>query len=161
MHQRSIVFFIHSSGILFLLTAGAKLISVTGTAAILNNPDPVFLISFRHIFYAAAVAELSVAAICLFNKNRELQAGLIAMLATNFMLYRLGLYWQGYRSPCPCLGNLTDTLHIPPQTADTAMKIILGYLLIGSYTTLFWLWKGKRETRFTPPSSTEATKSAS
>jgi hypothetical protein len=143
MQQKSIVFFIHSSGILFLLTAVAKLISGFGTAAILNNPDPVFLISFRHLFYAVAAAELSVAAVCLFNKNRKLQAGLIAMLATNFMLYRFGLYWQGYHSPCPCLGNLTDALHIPPQTADTAMKIILGYLLLGSYATLFWLWKEK------------------
>jgi hypothetical protein len=25
------------------------------------------------------------------------------------------------------MGNLTDALHIPPQTADTAMKIILAY----------------------------------
>ena len=39
------------------------------------------------------------------------------------------------------MGNLTDALHIPPQTADTAMKIILAYLLIGSYASLFWLWR--------------------
>ena len=32
-----------------------------------------------------------------------------------------------------------DALHIPPQVADMAMKIILAYLLIGSYATLFWL----------------------
>jgi cbb3-type cytochrome oxidase subunit 3 len=35
-------------------------------------------------------------------------------------------------------------LHIPPQTADTAMKIILAYLLIGSYATLFWLWRQQK-----------------
>ena len=144
MQQRSIGFFIHSSGILFLLTGGAKLISGNGTARILNDLDPVFLISFRHILYVAAVAELSVAAICLFSKNRKLQAGLIAILATNFMLYRFGLYWLGYRGACPCLGNLTDALHIPPQTADIAMKIVLAYLLIGSYATLFWVWKRYR-----------------
>jgi hypothetical protein len=27
------------------------------------------------------------------------------------------------------MGNLTDVLHIAPQTADTAMKITLAYLL--------------------------------
>jgi hypothetical protein len=26
-----------------------------------------------------------------------------------------------------------------------AMKIILAYLLLGSYATLFWLWKEKRK----------------
>jgi hypothetical protein len=47
------------------------------------------------------------------------------------------------------LGNLTDALHISPQTGDIAMKIILAYLLIGSYATLFWLWRqrGKAEGR--------------
>jgi hypothetical protein len=161
MQQRSIGFFIHSSAVLFLLTGGAKLISGNGTARILNNLDPVFLISFRHILYAAAVAELSVAAICLFNKNRKLQAGLIAMLATNFMLYRFGLYWQGYRKTCNCLGDLTDALHIPPQITDTTMKIILAYLLLGSYATLFWLWKEKRKATLVTPSSEKPTVSAS
>jgi len=44
------------------------------------------------------------------------------------------------------MGNLTDALHIPPQIADTAMKIILAYLLIGSYASLFWLWRQHRKT---------------
>jgi hypothetical protein len=48
------------------------------------------------------------------------------------------------------MGNLTDALHIPPQTADTAMKIILAYLLLGSYGTLFWLWRQKRLGPSTP-----------
>jgi hypothetical protein len=39
---------------------------------------------------------------------------------------------------------LTDALHIKPETADTAMKIILAYLLIGSYGSLFWLWRQRR-----------------
>jgi hypothetical protein len=41
------------------------------------------------------------------------------------------------------LGALTDEIHIPSQTADTAMKIILAYLLIGSYASLIWLWRQK------------------
>jgi hypothetical protein len=57
---------------------------------------------------------------------------------------------MGYHKPCNCLGNLTDALHIPLQTADTAMKIVLGYLLIGSYAILFWLW---RQRRIAPPST--------
>jgi hypothetical protein len=153
MNQRSVAFFIHSSGILFLLTAGAKLVSAAGTARVLNSLDPVFFISFRNVLCLAAFAELGVAAVCLFGKSRKLQACLIAMLATNFILYRLGLYWQGYRKMCDCLGNITDALHIPPQTADTTMKIVLAYLLIGSYATLFWLWRQKRKTLSAAPLS--------
>jgi hypothetical protein len=43
------------------------------------------------------------------------------------------------------MGYFTDALHIPPQTADTVMKIILAYLLIGSYATLFWLWQQRKK----------------
>jgi hypothetical protein len=145
VQQRCISFFVFSSGILFLLTAGAKLISVTGTARVLNNLDPVFLIPFRHLLCIVAAIELIIAAICFFGKNQKLQAGLIAMLATNFILYRFALYWQGYFKTCNCLGNLTDALHIPPQTADTTMKIILAYLLIGSYASLFWVWRQRKK----------------
>ena len=157
MQQRSVSFFIHSSGILLLLTGGAKLISGNGTARILNTLDPVFFISFRHVLWMAAVAELCVAAICLFSKNRKLRAGLIALLATNFLLYRFGLYWQGYHSICPCLGDLTDALHIPPRIADTTMKIILAYLLLGSYATLFWLWREKQKASLIAASSENPT----
>lgn len=52
-------------------------------------------------------------------------------------------------------------LHISTETPDTAMKIILAYLLIGSYAILFWLWKEKRKTRIAALSSAEATKSVS
>jgi len=90
--------------------------------------------------------ECIIALVCFFSRWLELKAGLLAWLATSFLFYRLGLIWVGYHKPCSCLGNLTDALHIAPQTADTAMKIVLAYLLIGSYATLFWLWRQKRKT---------------
>jgi hypothetical protein len=151
MRQKLISIFVISSGVLLILTAVAKLISSFGTARILYSVDPIFLISFGRIFQVTAVVELGVATICFLNKNRILQTGLIALLASNFLLYRFGLHWVGYRGLCPCLGNLTDALLIPPQTVDTIMKIILAYLLIGSYATLFWLWM--QRTRATPSAS--------
>jgi len=143
-----------------MITGTAKLISVSGNARLLQSPDPILSIPFRHVFLLVGVLELIVAAVCFFGKQVGLQAGLVALLATNFVVYRLGLIWVGYHKPCSCLGNLTDALHITQQTADTVMKIVLGYLLIGSHATLFWLWKEKRKTRIVAPSSTEATKSA-
>jgi len=89
--------------------------------------------------------ELVVALVCLVSRRTlAIKAGLIAWLATSFLIYRLGLVWVVYQKPCSCLGNLTDALHISPQIADTAMKIILAYLLIGSYATLFSLWRQRK-----------------
>lgn len=144
--------FIHSGGVLLLATSIAKLISASGTARILQNPDPILFIPFRYVFLIVGVLELIIAIVCFWGKQVGLQVSLVAWLATNVIFYRLGLLCVGYNKPCPCLGNLTDALHIPPQIADTAMKIILAYLLIGSYATLFWLWRqGKKMTPALPP----------
>jgi hypothetical protein len=139
--MRLIRFFVIVAGFLLLGTATAKLISSAGSARILHNIDPILNVSFQKVFWIAGVLELGIALICLLSKQIWFQAILVAWLATSFVFYRLGLVWVGYLKPCSCLGNLTDALHIPPQIADTAMKIILAYLLIGSYATLFWLWR--------------------
>lgn len=125
-----------------LVVAGlAKFASAFGQSKLLAVPDPLTGISFGHLMLAVGVLELVIASICLWSKSLKLKLVLIAWLATNFLIYRIGLWWIGWHKPCSCLGNLTDALHISPQTADTAMKIILAYLLIGSYASLFWLWR--------------------
>jgi hypothetical protein len=139
--------FLFSAGALLLITALAKLISASGGVHILKTSDPVLYLSFRHVFRVVGSIELVVALVCFFGKRPGLQTALVAWLATSFLLYRVGLLLVGYHKPCSCagLGNLTDALHISPQTADTAMKTILAYLLIGSYATLFWLWRQRKK----------------
>jgi len=133
-----------SAGAILAFTGIAKMLSALGDAPILQSQDPLLILEFRHLMLAAGALELVIAGFCLLNKSQAVAMILVAWLATNLLIYRLGLRWLGWHLPCSCLGNLTDVLHISPQTADTAMKIILAYLLIGSYATLFWLWRHKR-----------------
>jgi hypothetical protein len=153
MQRKLISFFVYSAGVLLAITAIAKLIGSEGSARILQNSDPILAISFRHIFWIVGTLELSVALVCFFGKRVGLKAYLVAWLATGFLVYRFGLMLVGYHKPCSCLGNLTDALHIPPPMADTAMKIILAYLLIGSYATLFWLWRQRKKSAPAPASA--------
>jgi hypothetical protein len=141
------IYFIRSAGALLIITAVAKFISACGSARILENGDPILVVPFRYVFLIVGALELTIAFTCFFSRRVGLSAKLVAWLSTNFAFYHLGLLWVGYQRPCSCLGlgNLTDALHIPPQTADTAMKIILAYLLIGSYTSLFWLWRQRKK----------------
>ncbi len=138
-------FFIDSAGVLLTVTSCAKLISGFGNARILSNIDPILWMTFQHVFWIVGAAELGVALVCFFGKPLIFKAGLVALLATNVLFYRAGLVLIGYHRPCPCLGNLTDALHISPDFADMTMKIILVYLLIGSYATLFWLWRQSKK----------------
>ena len=124
--------------------------SAFDNAELLRRLDPILNIQFGHLMLAAGISELIVAIFCLFSKSKTTANILVAFLAGSLMVYRFGLWWIGWRRACSCLGNLTDALHIPPHTADTAMKIILVYLLIGSYATLFWLWR-QRKNAVAPP----------
>ena len=131
--------FTFSAAVLLICTAFAKLLSATGNAKVLQSQDPVFSIPFRTLFWVVGGIELIVAFACLLKARLLLQLGLIGWLATNFVIYRLGLSLLGYRKPCPCLGSLTDELHLSMQTAESILIIVLAYLLIGSYIGLIWL----------------------
>jgi hypothetical protein len=145
LHEsKSIRLFLYSVGTVLLVTAVAKCISAAGTARILQNPDPIFGIPFRAVLWIAGGIEIIIALICFFVKRLVVPISLVAWLATAFVFYRIGLVWVGYNKPCPCLGSLTDALHIPPQAADTGMKVILAYLLIGGYGSVLWLWSQNR-----------------
>jgi hypothetical protein len=140
-------FFLLSAGVMLAITGFGKIMAQFGTVVALTVVDPIFGIQFKYLLLAVGMAELAVAAVCFFSKANRLGAILVVWLATSFVVYRLGLWWIGWHKPCSCMGSLTDTLHISPVVADNIMKVVLAYLLIGSYVTLFWLWRqhGKAE----------------
>jgi hypothetical protein len=146
MAKKAVNLFIWTASALLVVTALAKVISGFGSAQILKNFDPVVGLRFNYLMIMAAVIELSVAGICLLSKNRILGAALIAWLSTSFLMYRIALYATGWQRPCPCLGNVTDAIHISPAVADETMKIVLAFLLLGSYAILAgWFWSFKRQ----------------
>lgn len=107
---------------------------------------PAHGLSYKHLLAAVAVLEIVVATICFFGRSRGLAMSLVAYLCTNFMLYRAGLWWIGWKQPCGCMGSLTDALHIKPETADNLALFLLLYMLVASYALLFMQWKGRGKT---------------
>ncbi|HEU5396317.1 MAG TPA: hypothetical protein VFV81_04060, partial [Verrucomicrobiae bacterium] len=67
----------------------------------------------------------------------------LAWLSSAFLIYRTGLWFIDWHRPCHCLGDLTETLHLPAVWADDLMKMVLLYLLIGSYASLIWIWRSE------------------
>ena len=123
-------------GLVFAVTGVAKVVSAFGKAKLLDYHDPITNITFRHLILLAAIVEIAVALFCLLSNKSVLGTKLIAWLATVFIGYRVGLWLVHWKSPCACLGTLTDAVHIPPEVADIVMKAILGYLAFGSYFIL-------------------------
>lgn len=158
-HTKLLRFFLLSAAILLFCTALAKIISSFGSDRVLETQETIFAITYRNIFRLFGTLELGVAIYCLFSKRIVVKAGLLAWLATGFAVYRASMSWVGYIKPCPCLGSLTKELHVSPQVADSAMKAVLVYLLIGSYASLLWLWMQSRQTRITATTSVGGTES--
>jgi hypothetical protein len=129
--------FITSAGTILAITAIAKACSAFGDSRYLLVADPVTGLHFGHLMLATATVEIIIAYLCLFSARETFALTLVAWLSTNFIVYRLALRFLGWHRPCACLGNLTDALHIPPEAADNLLKIALGYLLIGSFFSLF------------------------
>lgn len=136
--------FVFSAAAILAVTGVAKLWSGLGHTKILATVDPITGVPFGQLLLAVGVAELLIVGVCLIAKSQTLKLGLIACLATDFVVYRLGLWWIGWKQPCGCMGSLTDALHISPQMADNIMKGILAYLLIGSYGLLIWQWRSSK-----------------
>lgn len=142
--MKSLNIFLRSVGILLLITAFAKLASSVGHATILDTSDPILGLTFRWLFIVAGGIELSVGLTCLVAKSIYFRVGSVAWLATCLIGYCIGLIWLDYAKPCNCLGSLTDAIGIPAGLANVMMEIVLGYLLVGSYAALVWLWRSKR-----------------
>lgn len=135
--------FVLSCGPILGLTGFAKLISVFGHAKLLAMDDPIVGVPFRYLMLLVGCIELALAFVCLYTKKDNLALALIAWLATLIAGYRFGLWWLGWKRPCSCMGNLTDALGLSPEFVDSAMKVILLYLLIGSYALFFMLKKSR------------------
>jgi hypothetical protein len=133
--------FLLSAGGVLAVTGIAKIWSTFGQARLMAVTDPLLGLTFGHLMVLVGGAELGIALACLFSRRQALLLGLVAWLATNFVVYRLGLRWMDWHRPCGCMGNLTDALHLSPQLADSIMKGILGYLLVGSYALLVRRWR--------------------
>ncbi len=145
MRTKIIRIFLYSAAVMLLVTAMAKLISSFGSDRFVERHDPLFQISYRNLFWIVGTLEVGVSLYCFFGKQLVLRTGLVAWLATCFLIYHICMPRVGYHKPCPCLGNLTGAIRVSPQMAEAAMSIILSYLLVGSYATLFWLWRQRRK----------------
>jgi hypothetical protein len=137
---RLVALFVISAGILLLLTGAAKIASAFGRAPILAKPDPIFGIQFNYLLLSVGLMEVAVAFVCFAHTNQNLALVLVAAISINFLGYRVALWlthWPGY---CPCLGTLTQTIHLSPKRADSLTQVMLTYLLLGSVSLLACAW---------------------
>jgi hypothetical protein len=137
MERRHSNWFANTAGAVLLATGTAKVWSSFGHAKVIAVPDPILGLPFGELMALVGGAELVVAVLCFCaSVDLSLKIGLVAWLATNFLIYRVALWCIGWHHPCNCMGALAGAIHLPDQVADRIMKGVLVYLLVGSYVLL-------------------------
>jgi hypothetical protein len=129
--------YFYSAAAILVLVALLKISSIQDSVRYFLLEDPVFaFLTNRQVISLSAILELGIAMLLL--KDARLVFKLTALLGLSSVLisYRIGLWWIDPQAPCKCYGRATDWLHIQPETADLAMKCILGYFVIGSLLVL-------------------------
>lgn len=147
--RRYLIWFVIVAGALLLLTGVAKILSGFGTGRILALDDPITGVAFGKLLPVVGVAEVLVALAC-FCRRRDsrLKLGLVAWMATTFLVYRIGLWALRWHHPCSCMGSLAGTLHLSDRAADNIMKGVLAFLLVGSYLLLYLDWRDGKIGKF-------------
>lgn len=133
--------FLVCAGLTLAITGIAKVFSATGPARALDIMDPVFGLTFRNIFLFVGLLELLISFFCIFTTQRWFSLLAIMWLSTNFLVYRINLYFADWHEPCGCMGSLTQGLHLSARMADSIMLWVLAYLLLGSYFLGFIEWR--------------------
>jgi len=111
------------AGGLLVAAALVRFLVLLSPAQALVLPDPLLGIPLRWAVLAGGAIELAAGLFCLFGKNVRFQIAVLGWLATNWVIFRVGLLWLGVHPQGTFLGMLTDPLKLAGTTT--------GYLVSG------------------------------
>lgn len=97
------------AGVLLLVSAFTKFISVFGHARILKTMDPVFfMVTTKFVLLEVGILETAAACILIFGRSLFMKWMTLLILCLGFWSYRLGVLLVAPGRPCPCLGTIWD-----------------------------------------------------
>ena len=130
--MKGIKLFIYSAGAILLAAALERFLVATGQTPVLTFPEPVMGVPLRYAVLLVGAFELAVALVCLFGRQTGLQLGWLAWMATNYVVYRIGLLTMGMHHQATCIGSLTDPLYLERGTVGIMGGLSPLHFLIGS-----------------------------
>lgn len=144
MELRLVKSFVKSAGFILLLEALSRFLIALGSASFLSLPDSSIGIPLRYAVLIVGTIELLVASICLFGQRIHFQISWLAWLATNYVVFQIGLFWMHCHPQATSIGSLTDPLHLSRGFYGWITALLPIYLVLGSYTSLIGLWSRGR-----------------
>jgi hypothetical protein len=137
-------YFISAAGGILLVAALGRFLVAFGNAQVLSLPEPVLGIPLRYAVLLVGLIELAAAWLCLFGKRISLQAGCVAWLGLNYVVYRVGAHSMDVHHQATAIGGLTDPLHFMRGFAGMVARFAPVCLLVGGSASTAWVWLGDR-----------------
>jgi hypothetical protein len=145
-----------AAALLLALSTALFLINLTGAPDLVLPRDPISGLSLRYLFWIIGGLAVLVAWFCLFSERPARTIPWVAWLATNFLIYRIALYFEGCHSLTGFLASVTYAFGLPAKAASVLVDMAFAYLLIGSSAALLYHWLRSSQTpllhRSTTPS---------
>lgn len=126
-------FFLRTAFVFLLLTCITKLISVGGGAPYLDQADPILQIPNRLFMLLAAALELVGIWSILYIRKASIPPLVVGILGAEFLAYRVASLLGQYPTPCPCLGSMTEWLHLPQRSVDNMLWAVAAWLCVGGF----------------------------
>jgi len=96
------------AGLILILLAVSKSISILDGARVLDARDPLFMLSYRSVFTIAIVIEAVVGVITIVLPRQPCSAMLLVGTSGCFMTYRIIRIVMGIKAPCKCMGRFLE-----------------------------------------------------
>ena len=143
--------FFRSAALILATTALLKTAGALAGHPVLDAPDPLFhWFSRRQLAGGAAVFEIILAVALWRMTSAHGRCFLVSWITAVFLAYRVGLWLIGYEGICPCLGATLDAWTGSALAEDRVASGLFVYLLVGSMTTAFILYRrGRRSPEMT------------
>lgn len=123
--------FLRSCAFCLALASAAKLFSAAGSAKILDLDDPLLGVTNRNLMNIVGCCEFGGVVYLFISNSVVWRSGICLAFGINFSLYRIWSLFLGVKV-CPCLGTLTDQLHLRPEIVDGLLWLFLIYMMAGS-----------------------------
>ena len=138
MQSKLTLYFTDSvAGLLTAFTTALFLCNIA-SAKLVQPHDPLFAIPMDAFFWILGLAAMAVMLACIFMQQPHFKLVVILWFATNLIIYRLGLQWQGVHNIRGYVGMLAHTFNLSNGVTSSLLNILILYLFIVSGVLLIW-----------------------
>jgi hypothetical protein len=143
--------FLASAAAILAVTGTLKLVAALGGTAILGVNDPILHIPNRLLLACAGGVEVAAVVSIWLASTPIFPCAAISALGAEFLLYRATFVLGRFSRGCPCLGALTDSVHLRGWPVNEILWGCATWLFLGGAVGAFRLWRGGGSGLARPP----------